>query len=94
MALYHRGTKPDYKAMAKALKASWQGYTFNVLRESAPGHVICIGKGVAEVVGGGLRRLMEDNYTVLPQPNARLSSAEHMRAFQTYYRVCSEHCSG
>lgn len=93
VALYHKGTKPDRVRLARALECSWQCYTFDVVRECAPAHVICVGKGVGDIVGGGLRRLMGDNYTVLPQPNAHLSSAEHMDAFRTYYRICSEHWS-
>jgi len=89
-ALYHGGKKPA--KLSEALECSWKSYTLNVVRTSKPKHVICVGKEVGRIASGDLRRDMPNSFTVLPQPNARLSTERHMDAFRTYYRVCSEHC--
>jgi hypothetical protein len=51
--------------------------------------VICVGKGVAGVVENDLQSLFTGRYEVIPQPNARLSSKEHMKNFQRYYEICN-----
>lgn len=91
-ALYNDGNKPPFNVMKDAIRASWNGYTRNVISEASPEHVIIIGKGVASVVGHEVRNLMKDNYTVIPQPNAHLSAQEHLTNFQRYFSICSEHC--
>ncbi len=92
-ALYHKGSKPDYKRLKQALACSWENYTFDAIKQCAPRHIICIGKGVGEVVSGDLHQFLNNGVTILSQPNARLSSEEHMQAFHVYYRICREHCS-
>ncbi|MCA8940286.1 MAG: hypothetical protein KDB07_10775 [Planctomycetes bacterium] len=88
VALYNRGRKPT--SISKALDLSWR-YTSVVVEAVAPHQVICIGKGVAKVVEPRLRQIVGDNITILPQPNAWLSTATHFEAYQTYHRVCSAH---
>ncbi len=86
VALYRDGRKcPN---MLAALQQSWRSYTRGVVATSAPEHVICIGKGVASQVEGDLQRYFPGRYTVVAQPNAFLSSAEHMANYQTYSRIC------
>lgn len=89
VALYNDGKKlPN---MFRALQESWQSYTRDVVLAANPEHVICIGKGVAGVVGGDLNRYFPGRYTVVSQPNAHLSAQDHMSNFMTYSKIC---CSG
>ncbi|MDA8433488.1 MAG: hypothetical protein M0Z60_11090, partial [Nitrospiraceae bacterium] len=86
VALYRDGKK--LRKMRSVIKASWEGYTCDVIRKAEPEHVICIGKGVAKVLEADLRRIMGDHYTVIPQPNAHLSAEEHMVNFRGYGEIC------
>jgi hypothetical protein len=91
VALYNNGKKPSNKIMSSVIHASWKGYTEKVIKENNPEHVIVIGKGVAKVIERDLKRLVGDNnYKVISQPNARLSSEEHLANFKEYYRLCSQ----
>jgi hypothetical protein len=89
MALYNSGEKPPANVIHQAIRASWLGYTQNVIQEANPDHIIVVGKGVAEIVEPSLRALGKE-YTVIPQPNARLSAEEHLKNYKTYYRLCNE----
>jgi hypothetical protein len=60
-----------------------------VVTSANPERVICVGKGVARIVENDLQTLFHGRYTVVPQPNARLSSKEHMANFQRYYEFCN-----
>ncbi len=84
VALYKNGQKPQYKNMSRAIQESWQSYTRDVVISAKPEHVICIGKGVAGVVGIDLERHFHGRYKIIPQPQAHLSSSEHMSNFKTY----------
>lgn len=89
-ALYLPGRAKTSPALLEAcLQLSWDHHVGSVLKAAAPSHVVCIGKGVATGLG---RRLGEIDapVTVLPQPNARLGSAEHHESFKTYYRIVRE----
>ena len=87
VALYQDGKKiPD---MFDALETSWRSYTRDIVISAQPEHVICIGKGVANVVEPDLKRHFPSAYTVIAQPNAFLSSAEHFENYKTYSRICS-----
>ena len=74
--------------MFNALQESWTSYTKGVVETAAPESIICIGKGVDGVVGKDLRSQFGDRYTVIPQPNAFLTSEKHMENYQTYSRLC------
>ena len=86
IALYKNGKK--LKEMFHALQESWQSYTRGVVLAASPKHVICIGKGVSGVVGNDLNKHFQGRYTVIPQPNAHLSSEDHMLNFINYSRTC------
>ena len=87
VALYRDGNKmPNMNA---ALLESWHAYTQDIVISSNPEHVICIGKGVASVVEGDLKRHFPGRYSVVAQPNAFLSSEEHMANYRTYSSICS-----
>jgi hypothetical protein len=86
VALYDEGKKvPD---MFRALQESWQSYTRQVVTSSNPEQVICIGVGVANVVCEDLNKYFHGRYTVVPQPNAFLQSAEHMSNYRMYSEKC------
>jgi hypothetical protein len=86
-ALYHGGEKPTWDKIEQAIRISWSGYTYNVVRECQPEHVIVIGKGVGRVVGASLERLTGGRYTIFPQPNAR--GYDFLEDCPTYYEICS-----
>ena len=86
VALYKNGEKiPN---MFDALEESWRTYTREVVLSAQPEHVICIGKGVANVVEPDLRKHFPSAYTVLAQPNAFLASEDHFENYKTYSRIC------
>jgi len=60
-----------------------------VIREANPEQIICIGKSVSHVLEGDIRELVGDRYTVIAQPNAHLSSEEHMASFRQYSKICN-----
>ena len=86
VALYKQGKKVPN--MLSVVQSSWNSYTRDVVVSSNPQHVICIGKGVARVVEGDLQKFFRNRYTVIAQPNARLSSEQHMANYQRYRAIC------
>ncbi|MEN4053269.1 hypothetical protein [Sulfurimonas sp. NWX79] len=86
VALYDNGKKP--KNMPDIIKKSWEGYTKNIILDAKPNQIVVIGKGVAQTIE---KSLIENNlnYTVIAQPNAHLSSDEHLKNFQSYYKLCN-----
>jgi hypothetical protein len=86
VALYREGKKEPN--MFLALRESWRTYTRNVVVSSDPEHVICIGQGVAGVVADDLRQSFAGKFTTITQPNAYLSSAEHMVNYERYSSIC------
>jgi hypothetical protein len=88
-ALYIPGrAKPSPQLIARALHVSWDGYICSVLVEAAPQAILCIGLGVARALQSRLDRLGVP-WAAVPQPNARLSTADHFRIFDMYRRVCA-----
>ena len=86
VALYNRGAKVPN--LNRALVESWRGYTRAVVMSVDPEHVVCIGKAVADAVADDLRASLPVKVTKIAQPNAYLSSAEHMSNFQQYTAAC------
>lgn len=86
VALYRSGEKIPF--MDSVMEESWNSYTRDIVTTAKPEHVICIGKGVARMVEQDLKSHFYDKYTVLPQPNAFLSSVEHMASYMTYSKIC------
>jgi hypothetical protein len=89
VAVYGRGVTVSRRSRTKVLRESWESYTKQVVTSANPERVICVGKGVARVVENDLQALFPGRYEVIPQPNARLSSKEHMANFQRYYEICN-----
>jgi hypothetical protein len=86
VALYKDSKKlPHWRS---ALKKSWELYTRQVVLSANPNHVICIGKDVASVVGTDLEIYFKNRHNIIPQPNAFLTSKEHMNNYQLYWQLC------
>lgn len=92
MALYNGGIILPANIKRQAIRASWEGYTQNIIQEANPDHIIVVGKGVAEIVEPYLKTLGK-KYTVIPQPQAHLPAQEHLDNFKLYYDLCNE-CGG
>ena len=86
VALYDNGKKP--KNMPEIIAKSWEGYTKNIILDAKPNHIIVIGKGVAQTIEKSLKQ-NNLRYTVIAQPNAHLSADEHLKNFQSYYKLCN-----
>ncbi|AFZ35933.1 hypothetical protein Sta7437_2394 [Stanieria cyanosphaera PCC 7437] len=85
VALYNKGKK--LKKMNQIIQFSWSNYTRTVIEEARPDYVIVVGKGVANVVEQELKKIMKKNYSVIAQPNAHLSSEQHLNNFKTYRSI-------
>ncbi len=89
VALYHGGIKPDMEQLGTAVRASWDIYTKDIVAECNPEHVIVVGRTVGRALSDDLTNTFRGRYTVLAQPNARLTAAQHMNNYQTYYKICA-----
>ena len=93
IALYNKGVKPENEVFNQVIKTSWLGYTRQLIQDANPGHVVIVGKGVANNVGENVSSIVgERGYTVIPQPQARQSAEQNLKNFRKCYDVCSSHC--
>jgi hypothetical protein len=89
VAVYGRGVNVSRRSSTEVLRKSWESYTKQVVTSANPERVICVGKAVAGVVEKDLQSLCPGRYEVIPQPNARLSSKEHMANFRRKSEICN-----
>ncbi len=90
-ALYNRrGNRPKQDAVAQVLTSCWDLYIRQVMKEASPKHIIVIGKGVGGILEARLRADFPSRYTVLPQPQARLSANELRLIAFRYFSICSK----
>lgn len=89
VAVYGNGVNVSRRSRIEVLRKSWESYTKQVVTSANPECVICVEKGVARVVENDLRAIFPGRFEVISQPNARLSSEEHMANFQRYYEFCN-----
>ncbi len=87
VALYNNGKKP--RNMPEIIAKSWESYTKKSIIDASPYNIIIIGKGVANSIEKNLKE-MGTKYTIIAQPNARLSANEHQKNFQNYYELCNQ----
>jgi hypothetical protein len=85
MALY---PKPHVN-LQKFLQTSWNCYVRSVIQDANPEGILCIGFGVARALKSQLDELGV-LWGVVPQPNARLLSTEHLCISNAYRRVSNE----
>jgi hypothetical protein len=89
VAVYRSGVNVSGRSRTEVLRESWESYTKLVVTSANPERVICVGKGVARVVENDLQAIFPGRHEVIPQPNARLTSEEHMENFQRCYEICN-----
>jgi hypothetical protein len=86
MAVYPR----THVNLQNFLQTSWNCYVRSVIHEAKPEGILCIGFGVAKALKAELDKLQSAlgiKWGVVPQPNARLVSKEHLCIFDAYRRV-------
>jgi len=86
-ALYSPGGwKPPQTTRKACLQVGWDYHVRQVIENAAPSHIVCIGRGVERALGDRLFKVGA-RVTLVPQPNAHLTSAEHHETFLEYNRV-------
>jgi len=86
VGLYGSGKK-DHRIMEKILEICWRNYIVDVIQETNPRHIIVIGKGVGDILHYNIRKL-NIAFTVIPQPQARGTSAWQLENYKKYQRIC------
>jgi hypothetical protein len=81
--------KPPARLQEAVLDASWDSYVRGVVERAEPAAILCIGVSVARALRSRLDRLGVP-WGGVPQPQARLSSAEHARIHAAYFAVCAD----
>lgn len=89
-ALYQPGV-PKLNAQLRhtVISTSWDNYVQHVVSQANPQAILCIGIGVARTLSSRLDNL-KIPWDAVPQPQARLSSAEHTQISQTYHAVAQD----
>ena len=86
-ALYSpAGAKPSSRIIDQAIDLGYELYVRHAVEAAAPSEIVCVGRGVGDVLGARLRRIGA-SITVVPQPNARLTTDEHDAAWAAYGEV-------
>jgi len=80
------GTKPSSRTIDQAIDVGYELHVRHAIEAAKPSEIICVGKGVGDVLATRLRRTGA-SITVVPQPNARVTTAEHDLALATYRSV-------
>jgi hypothetical protein len=89
VALYAPGrAKPSATQRDRAIRLSWDLYICDVIREATPRVTVVIGKGVAGTLGNPLDAATNGRDVFLPQPQARLTSEEHLAIHGKYLEIC------
>lgn len=69
------GTKPSSRTIDQAIDVGYELHVRHVIEAAPPSEIICVGKGVGDVLATRLRRTGA-TVTVVPQPNARVTNAK------------------
>lgn len=80
------GSKPSSRVIDQAIDVGYEVHVRHAIEAAEPSEIVCVGKGVGDVLAARLRRTGA-TITVVPQPNARVSAAQHDLAFATYRAV-------
>ena len=80
------GPKASPRTIDQAIDLGYELHVRHAIEAAAPSEIICVGKGVGDVLATRLRRTGA-TITVVSQPNARLTTAEHDLALATYRDV-------
>ncbi len=86
-------SKKEYNSFKnRVISYCWENHTRDVISQAQPEFMICIGKTVAKIIKKELlREPIRGRYCVVKQPQGRRNTQDSLSAFQTYYRICSEH---
>jgi len=91
VGLYRSGEKkPSHKIMSEIILISWDNYIRDLVQNSKPKCIICVGKFVGKVLKNNLNQI-KIPFFVQPQPQARLSAKEKYEVFKKYQKICSEY---
>jgi hypothetical protein len=82
--------KDNQLPMGKCIKFCWDEYIRQVIHKAKPLKIVCIGQGVSKILHSRLKETRLP-IVVIPQPNAHLSSREHLNNYQKYYNHCLPH---
>jgi hypothetical protein len=86
-ALYSpAGAKPSSRIIDQAIDIGYELHVRHAVEAAAPSEIVCVGRGVGDVLATRLRRVGA-SITVVPQPNARLTTRAHNAAWATYWEV-------
>lgn len=80
------GAKPRPGTIREAIDVGYELHVRHAVEAAAPSEIVCVGRGVGDVLATRLRRIGA-TVTVVPQPNARLTAAEHETSYETYWDV-------
>lgn len=80
------GSKPSSRVIDQAIDLGYELHVRYAIEAARPSEIICVGKGVGDVLAARLRRIGA-TITVVSQPNARVTTAQHDLAFATYWDV-------
>ena len=89
-ALYKPGGHHPPVDRMGLIKYCWDQYILSEINYANPNHIICIGKGVANILAERLLINFQDRYSIIPQPNAHLPANEHLNNFQKYFEIVQE----
>jgi len=80
------GPKPRPATLEACVQTGWDHHVRYVIENAAPTQIVCVGRGVGAALASRLSNIGAQ-ITTVPQPNARLPTAEHHQSFLTYRRV-------
>lgn len=78
--------KPNARTIQLVQQSCWDDYVERVVVQAKPEGVLCVGSGVAAALSSRLDRTTIP-WEKVPQPNARLSRADHWATFQKCYKL-------
>jgi hypothetical protein len=88
------GGRPKPRDVERTMAASWDSYVGRVVREAHPAYVIVVGRGVEDILASRLRSALDDNFTVIPQPQAQLAAAKRVSIDEVCFNTCQQYSSG
>jgi len=95
LALYKPGgIKPDRAIRDRLLQVCWDEYIGHVVEAARPRQVVVIGQGVSQAIGGRIKSITNRQPLTLGQPQGLRTRSQIADAYETYHRVCGEHCHG
>lgn len=83
------GLTPEKKK--DILKKCWDIYTEPLLTSLKPKHIICIGKGVGDILADELKKV-KIPFNIIYQPQARRSNNQHLDDLKNCFSICEKYC--